>query len=164
MYFSHSTNCTVSWFAHLIYDTAIPPASLKHLYISNPQYRQEASSVFCFVFFLSAENECMSVQSTDFSTEEYFSCQILRLWVHAKLFQSCPTLCDPMDYTPTRLLCPCDAPGKNTGVGCHALLQGIFLMQGLNMHLFQLLHCRQILYHWATGEAPCAYAWTRLSL
>ena len=35
-------------------------------------------------------------------------------------------------------------PGKNTGVGCHFLLQGIFLTQGLNPGL---LHCRQILYH-----------------
>ena len=32
----------------------------------------------------------------------------------------------------TRLLCPRDSPGKNTGVGCHAFLQGIFLIQGLN--------------------------------
>ena len=39
--------------------------------------------------------------------------------------QSCPTLCNPMDQ-PTRLLCPWDSPGENTGVGCHALLQGIF--------------------------------------
>ena len=30
------------------------------------------------------------------------------------------------------LLCPWDSPGKKTGVGCHALLQGIFLIQGLN--------------------------------
>ena len=51
---------------------------------------------------------------------------------------------------PTRLLCPWDSPGKNTGVGCHALLQGIFPTQGLNLHL---LHCRRILYHWATREA-----------
>ena len=36
----------------------------------------------------------------------------------AKLLQSCPTLCDP-----TRLHCPSDSPGKNTGVGCHFLLQ-----------------------------------------
>ena len=38
----------------------------------------------------------------------------------------CPTLCDPMDWLqPARLLCPWDFPGKNTGVGCHFLLQGI---------------------------------------
>ena len=35
---------------------------------------------------------------------------------------------------------------KNTGVGCHALLQGVFLTQGSNPCLLQLLRCRQILY------------------
>ena len=35
---------------------------------------------------------------------------------------------------PDRLLCLCDFPDKNTGVGCHFLLQGIFLTQGLNLH------------------------------
>ena len=53
------------------------------------------------------------------------------------------TLCDPMDGSLARLLCPWDSPGKNTGVGCHALLQGIFLTQGLN--LSPALR-RQILY------------------
>ena len=43
-----------------------------------------------------------------------------------------------------RLLCPWDFPGKNTGVGCHFLLQGIFPTRGSNPGL---LHCRQILYH-----------------
>ena len=43
---------------------------------------------------------------------------------------------------PARLLCPWDFPGKNTGVGCHSLLQGIFL-QELNQGF---PHCRQILY------------------
>ena len=37
-------------------------------------------------------------------------------------------------------LCPWDSPGKNTGVGCHALLWGIFLNQGLNLSLLCLLH------------------------
>ncbi|XDA84975.1 hypothetical protein R6Z07F_014764 [Ovis aries] len=36
---------------------------------------------------------------------------------------------------PARPLCPRDSPGKNTGVGCHALLQGIFLIQGPNLCL-----------------------------
>ena len=44
---------------------------------------------------------------------------------------------------PTRLLWPCNSPGKNTGVGSHFLLQGIFPIQGLNPGL---LHWRQILY------------------
>ena len=47
------------------------------------------------------------------------------------------------------VLCPWDFSGKNIEVGCHALLQGIFPKQGSNLHL---LHCRQILYHWATGD------------
>ena len=59
----------------------------------------------------------------------------------AKSLQSCPTLCDPIDgyppgfpvpvsdsvrphrWQPSRLPCPWDSPGKNTGVGCHFLLQ-----------------------------------------
>ena len=47
----------------------------------------------------------------------YFDC------FAAKSLQSCPTLCDPIDGSPPRLLCPWDSPGKNTGVGCHFLLQ-----------------------------------------
>ena len=35
----------------------------------------------------------------------------------------CLTLCDPIDSSPPRLPCPWDSPGKNTGVGCHFLLQ-----------------------------------------
>ena len=41
----------------------------------------------------------------------------------AKSLQSCPTLCDPRDSSPTRLPRPWDSPGKNTGVSCHVLLQ-----------------------------------------
>ena len=61
----------------------------------------------------------------------------------AKSLQSCLTLCDPMDYS---------LPGssvhgilQNTGIGCYALLQGIFQAQVLNLHLC-LLHW-QVLYH-----------------
>ena len=39
-----------------------------------------------------------------------------------------------------RLLCPWDSLGKNTGVGCHAFLQGIFPTQRLNPHILWLLH------------------------
>ena len=41
---------------------------------------------------------------------------------------------------PARLLCPQSSPGKNTGVGCHALLQGIFPTQGVNLTVLRLLH------------------------
>ena len=56
----------------------------------------------------------------------------------AKSLQLCPTLCDP-----SRLPRPWDSPGKNTGVGCHALLQGIFLTQELNLSLLCLLHWQE---------------------
>ena len=40
-----------------------------------------------------------------------------------------------MDWSPQGSFCLWDSPGKNTGVGCHFLLQGIFSTQGLNLHL-----------------------------
>ena len=56
--------------------------------------------------------------------------------------KSCPTLVTP--WTVARQVpLPWDSPGKNTGVGCHFLLQGIFLIQESNQGL---LHYRQILY------------------
>ena len=58
--------------------------------------------------------------------------------------QSCPTLCNPMDCSPPGSLVHGDSPVDNTGVGCHALFQGIFPTQGLNP---SLPHCRRILYH-----------------
>ena len=54
-----------------------------------------------------------------------------------------PTLCNPMDCSPTKLLCPWDFPGNSTGMDCHFLLQGIFLTQGSNPGLPL---CRQTLY------------------
>ena len=69
----------------------------------------------------------------------------------------CSSLWIPMDYSSTRLLCPWDFPGKNTGVSCHALLQGVFPIQRSNPHLLQLLHFRQILYHWTTRESHLLY-------
>ena len=44
--------------------------------------------------------------------------------------------------------------GKNIGVGCHFLLQGIFLTQRLDLSLLRLLIGRQFLYHSATWEGP----------
>ena len=45
----------------------------------------------------------------------------------AKSLQLCPTLCNPIDGSPTRLPHPWDSPGKNTGVGCRVLLQKYML-------------------------------------
>ena len=59
--------------------------------------------------------------------------------------------CDPMDCGPPGSFCSWDFSDKNTGVGCHFLLQGIFPTQSSNP---RLLHCRWVLYHWATQKAP----------
>ena len=72
--------------------------------------------------------------------------------VHAQLL-SCLTLFDSMDYSPPGSSVHGIFPGKNTEVGCHFLLQRIFPSQGSNSCLLCLLHCRQILYHYATWEA-----------
>ena len=56
---------------------------------------------------------------------------------------SSKTLCDPMDWSLPGSSVHGDSPGKNTGMGCPALLQGIFPTQGLNLNL---LHCRHVHY------------------
>ena len=50
-----------------------------------------------------------------------------------------------------QVLYPRNSPGKNTGLGCPSLLQGIFLIQGSKLGL---LHCRQILYHLSHQGSP----------
>ena len=46
----------------------------------------------------------------------------------------------PHGLQPSRLLCSWDSIGQNPGVGCHALLRGTFLTQGLDLHLSHLLN------------------------
>ena len=72
------------------------------------------------------------------------------LWLGARVFvvclvaQPCLMLFDPMDCSLLGSSIHGASPGKNTGVGCYALLQGVFSTQGSNLGL---PHCRQILYH-----------------
>ena len=70
-------------------------------------------------------------------------CIILR-W-RVKVVQSCPTLCDPMDYTVHGI------PGQNTGVGSHSVLQGIFSTQGWNPGF---PHCGRTLYQLSHKGSP----------
>ena len=53
-------------------------------------------------------------------------------------------------HGPIGLLCPWNCPGKNTGVGCHFLLQGILPTQGLNP-------CLQHLLHWQADSLPLSH-------
>ena len=69
--------------------------------------------------------------------------------IHPRSLQSCPPLCDPMDCSPPGSSVYGDSSGKNTGVGCHFLLQGILTTQGSNPHLLSLLH-------WQAGSLPLA--------
>ena len=74
---------------------------------------------------------------------------VLLMTVLCLVAQLCLNLCDPMDCSLPGFSVPGDSPGKNTGVGCHALLQGIFPTQGLNP---DVPHCRWILYHLSQHE------------
>ena len=61
----------------------------------------------------------------------------------------CPMLCNPLDRHPPGS-CSWDFPGKNTGVGCHFLLQEIFSTRGSDSHLLHLLH-------WEMDSLPLSY-------
>ena len=68
---------------------------------------------------------------------------------------SCAWLFSTPGTVTTRLLCPWNFPGKSTGVGCHFLLQEIFLTQGSNL---VLPHCRWMLYHLSHQGSPQSIA------
>ena len=68
-----------------------------------------------------------------------------------KVTQLCPTLCNPIDYSPCS---PWDSSGQNTGVGSLSLFQGIFQSQELNLGL---LNCRQVLYHLSHQGNTCRW-------
>ena len=87
-------------------------------------------------------------------TEYLLICYMLRL------LPVCSVVLDPLQphgLSPARLLCLWDSLGKNTGVGCHVLLQGIFLTQGLNSSLLHWQEDSLPLSHQATWEAPISY-------
>ena len=69
--------------------------------------------------------------------------------IHAKSLQFCPTLCDPIDCSLPGSSVYGNFPGENTGGDCRFLLQEIFLAQGSNARLLNLLH-------WQTDSLPLA--------
>ena len=88
------------------------------------------------------ENESQKIYSK-ISQNSGFEFEIETSAVLRFVAQSCLTL-QPHDCSPQVSSVHGDSPGKNTGVGYHALLQGVFSTQGSNPGL---LNCRQILYH-----------------
>ena len=82
-------------------------------------------------------------------TSNVYMCLCVHTYTHRCVFvssvaQSCLTLYDPMHCSLPGSSVHGDSPDKNTGVGCHSLLQGIFLTQGLRPGF---PHCRRILDH-----------------
>ena len=67
--------------------------------------------------------------------------------MHVRSLQSCLTLFNPMDCSPSGSSVHGDSLGKNTGIGCHDLLQGSFLTQGSNPSFLRFLH-------WQAGYLP----------
>ena len=76
--------------------------------------------------------------------------------VKVKVAQSYLTLCDAKDCSPPGSSVYGDSPGKNAGVGCHALLQGIFPAQGWNLGV---LHCRRPGFACWVRKIPWRRAW-----
>ena len=72
--------------------------------------------------------------------------------------KSCPTLCDPMDYSQPDSSVHGDSPGKNT-VGCHAFLQRIFPTQGLNPLLSHYRWNTWVLNHLSHQGSPWILKW-----
>ena len=70
--------------------------------------------------------------------------------------QLCLTLCDPVDCCLPGSSVHGTSPGRNNGVGCHVLLQGIIPTQGSNPGL---PHCRQILHHLSNQGSPWTLEW-----
>ena len=91
--------------------------------------------IFWFIFYwrIIATEVCCFLSKFNMNQP----CEWVKCLSHVWLLQ-------PMDCSLTRFLRPWDFPGKNTGVGCHFLLQEIFPTQGLKPGL---PHCRQMLYH-----------------
>ena len=86
------------------------------------------------------------LKSRDIPLSSYYVPVCAGLGQHSRLccvLSHVPTLCDPMDCSPPGSSVHGDSPGQDTGVGCHALLQGIFPTLGSNPGL---LHCRPVLY------------------
>ena len=91
--------------------------------------------------------------------ETVFTLSPLKRVVVVLVAKLCPTLSQPHGLKPARHLCPWDSPGKNTGVGCHFLLQGIFLSQGSNLGLLHWQGNSLLLSHQGSPITICYLPW-----
>ena len=98
------------------------------------------SGELCSVWIISQQNSFICIEKV----------------VKGLAVQSCLTLCDPVDCSLPGSSVHGTFPLKNTGVGCHFLLQGLFPTQGSNPGL---PHCRQILYQLSHNRSPRILEW-----
>ena len=118
-----------------------------HLLSSVYIYVLTAVSFICIVVVLVTQSypalcDPMDYSQPHSSVDEILPTRILE-WVCMLSLSVVSDSLQPRGLQPTRLLRPLGSPGKNTGVGCHSLLQGLFLTEGSNpVHW----HCRQIFY------------------
>ena len=125
----------------------VPPIEGVHMGISAMESWCEGfSGKVCYWWKSSAliKSECRRLSSVRVWTPK---CDLGHVCAHAKTLLSDLTLCDPGDCSSPGSSDHGDSSGKNTGMGCHVLLQGIFLTQGSNPHLSRLLH-------WQRGSLP----------
>ena len=94
----------------------------------------------------------MQIIYYDSVTHQY----ILPAYIQLCVCSSCLALSIPKDCSPPGSSVHGDSPGKNPGIGCHILLQGIFPTQGLNLGL---THYRWILYHLSHQGSPRILEW-----
>ena len=116
---------------------------------SRPRDQTQVSYISGRFFTVSATREAQGhmYHSNKFGFINYFDNYVT---LCAVLSRSVTSLCDPMDCSPPGSLAHGDSPGKNIGVDCHALLQGIFPTQGSN----QVSHIAGGFFIiWATCEA-----------
>ena len=109
-------------------------------------HSSKASILRCLAFFtVQLSHPYMTTGKTIALTRRTFVGKVMSLLLNmlsaaaAASLQLCPTPSDPHGLQSTRLLCPRDSPGKNTGGGCHFLLQRIFLIQGSNLGLLHAI-------------------------
>ena len=118
--------------------------------LKTPNCLSKQLSHFAFPSIMN-ESFCCSISQTVLGVVKcsrfWSSQQVVWLLSYVRLLQ-------PHGLQPTRLLCPLDFPGKNTGVGCHFLLQRIFWTQNSNPGL---LHCRWVLYRLSQERSPNRY-------
>ena len=114
------------------------------LIINLPYGLENAINTVFFLTFVALELLCECTQ------QELQSLSHVRLFVTYRL-------------QPARLLYPWNSPGKNTGVGCHFLLQGIFPIQGLNPRIC-LLHQQADFLPLSNLRSPCCRAKSTLKI